>query len=67
MERKRVTYSNSCLFNKTKIYLHNILFYLENKNYIQVYEFFQCNQVRSKIKNIPLSTYTKNIIVITSV
>ena len=32
---------------------------------IQVYEFFQCNQVRSEIKNIPLSTYEKVVAMIT--
>ena len=32
---------------------------------IQVYEFFQCNQVQSKNKNIPLSTYEKAIAMIT--
>ena len=56
------------------------LIYLKNKNIftyypilvkrkktIQVYEFFQCNHVRSKIRNIPLSTYKKNITMITGI
>ena len=46
-------------------YLHIYPTLLKRKNTIQVYEFFQCNHVRSKMRNIPLSAYMKNITMIT--